>query len=521
MPRIVSIWLPRWPIQRFLTDERRKPAQSAKIDPARPFVLSVDAAGGPRIAAANEAASALGLLIEDGLADARAKAGVLQIRPVDPEADDAALRRLTLWATRYTPSAAPFDVASGADGLFLDITGSAHLFGGEAALLADLAQRLAHVGLEARLAIADTPGAAWALSRYHALPSLALPSGEERTALASLPIAALRLRAATRQALRRLGFKRVGSLAGTPRAALAARFETELLRRLDQAFGLAVEPLAFLAPPPAYHVVRHLLEPILHREAVVRVALHLMQDLVRALERDGVGARTLRLCLYRVDGAATTVELGLAMPTRSPEHVARLVALKLERVEAMVDVGFGFETLVLAVDVAEPMPVRQTELATGVDAMAETECFAALLDRLKQRLGARRVRQIAPVESHVPERAEIVAVATGERPAWPKRSGARPRPILLLERPEPAEVLALIPDGPPRRFRWRGMTHGVALAEGPERIATEWWRARGPEPTRDYYLVEDEVGRRFWLYREGLQGRETAAPRWFVHGLFA
>lgn len=519
MSRIASIWLPRWPIQRFLADERRKPAPSVEIDPARPLVLSVDAAGGPRIAAANEAAAALGLLIGDGLADARAKAGLLQERPVDPAADDAALRRLTLWATRYTPSAAPFDAASGADGFFLDITGSAHLFGGEAGLLADLDERLARFGLEARLAVADTPGAAWALSRYQAAPRLVLPSGEERRALASLPIAALRLTVGTRQVLRRLGFKRVGALVETARAPIAARFEAELLRRLDQALGAAAEPLTFIASPPIYHRTCHLLEPIAQRDVVVRVAARLMRGLVGALERDGVGARVLRLCLYRVDGMVTTVELGLAMPTRSPDHVARLVALKLERIETMIDAGFGFETLALAVEIAEPMPDQQAQLASGVDHHAETERFAALLDRLKQRLGARHVRQMAPVESHVPEKAEIVVAARSETSVWPKRSGVRPRPILLLERPEPAEVLALIPDGPPRRFRWRGAIHGVALAEGPERIAAEWWR--GPGPTRDYYLVEDEGGRRFWLYREGLQGRETAEPRWFVHGLFA
>jgi protein ImuB len=523
MSRIVSVWLPRWPILRFIAAQVRNSASQAQapVDPEQPFVLAVDASGGPRIAALNATAAREGLMTGDLLADARAKiGGPLQVRPVDPAADQAALRHLALWATCYTPAVSAWGEANGADGLFLDITGAAHLFGGEEKLLAALLHRLKRFGLPARLAVADTPGAAWALSHFHRSPTIVLPSGQETATLAHLPIEALRLSDDTRATLRRLGFKRVGALLDNPRAPFAARFPAELLRRLDQAFGRLPEPLAFLAPPPAHHSLRQLLEPISTQEAIVLGATHLMQDIVPGLVRDGVGARSLRLALYRIDGEVVTVDIGLTVPTRSPEHVARLIDLRLERIVETIDAGFGFETLSLTVTVAERMEPKQAELASAGDDADRTERCAALVDGLRQRLGPGNVRQLKPVASHLPERSEV-ACAPGESvPAWPAPLADRLRPALLLPRAEPAEVTALVPDGPPRRFLWRGMLHAVTRAQGPERIASEWWRTVTDQPTRDYYVVENDAGRRFWLYREGLYERETAVPRWFVHGLF-
>ena len=239
-----------------------------------------------------------------------------------------------------------------------------------------------------------------------------------------------------------------------------------------------------------------------------------MQDLVHALVRDDVGARTLRLALYRVDGEVTTVDIGLAMPTRDAAHVARLIDLKLERLAETFEAGlnfegFGFEALGLAVTAAERMEPRQMEMDSVADAH-DTERCAALIDSLRQRLGPRSVQRLKPLASHLPERAETPCAATVEAPAWPAPDEARPRPLLLLPYAEPAEVIALVPEGPPQRFRWRGVMYDIARAQGPERIASEWWRNRAQQPTRDYYFVEDASGRRFWLYREGLYGRETS-----------
>jgi protein ImuB len=594
MSRIVSVWLPRWPILRALAAQAKK-AKKAKnfsqnpIQPDRPFVLAVAAAGGPRIAALNEAAEAFGLALGEPLAEARAKAEMLQVRAGDAAADDAALRRLALWATRYTPTASAWckDIwgeENGTDGFFLDIEGAAHLFGGEERLIADLSSRLEkNFGLPARLAVAATPGAAWALSRFHAARLSILPSGQEAEALAPLPVEALRLSPETCTTLRRLGLKSVGALLEKPRAPFAARFPAELLRRLDQALGRVDEPLVPIVPPPVYHSLRYLIEPIITQGAVVALASRLMQTLAHVLERDDVGARALRLSLYRVDGEVKTVDIGLTLPTRSVSHVARLIDLKLDAVAATAatqDAGFGFEALGLAVTRAEPMPARQMEFTSpslpslaygggsGWGHADRTKRCAALIDALRQRLGPQSVRRFAAVASYLPERAEVLPPVTGEELQSPppergrsaaQRDGAkrRPmagsgrragviapeqktektektRPLLLLPRAEPTEVTALVPDGPPRRFCWRGVTYEVTGAEGPERIAGEWWLNRPPHLsahsreserqhalTRDYYLVEDADGHRFWLFREGLYGRETTSARWFVHGLFA
>ena len=519
--RIVSVWLPRWPIQRFLIAQRRCPAREP-VDPAQPFVLAVEASGGPRIAAANAAAEAIGLRVGDLLADARAKAERLQVHAVDPAADDAALKRLALWATRYTPAVSPWGEHEGADGFFLDVSGAAHLFGGEENLLVDLAGRLEGFGLSARLAVAETAGAAWALARFHPAPVIALPCGQEAEALAALPIEALRLSSDTRTTLRRLGFRRIGDLLDKPRAPFAARFEKELLRLLDQALGHAAEPLVSVVPPPIYHSIRYLPEPVVTTDAVTAVAARLMQDVAHALVRDRVGARSLRLSLFRVDGEASVIDIGLSMPTRDAAHVARMIELKLERLAGTIDAGFGFETVGLAVMTAEPVTSQQSDLLASAES-GRMERFAALVDSLTQRLGPQSVRGIKPIASHLPERAEAPCAPLSEPGgslAWPVPD-ERPRPVLLLARAESADVIALVPEGPPQRFRWRGVTHRVARAQGPERIAGEWWRFSSPPPTRDYFLVEDQDGRRFWLYREGLYGRETGAARWFVHGLFA
>jgi protein ImuB len=403
---------------------------------------------------------------------------------------------------------------------------------------------LKNFGLPARIAVANTAGAAWALSHFHSASLFVLPPGQEAAALAPLPIAALRLAPDTRAKLRRLGFKTVGSLLDKPRAPFAARFPNALLRRLDQALGGIDEPLKPVVAPPVYHALRYLIEPIFTQQAIVAYARRLMGTLTHVLTRDDVGARQLRLCLYNVDGAVESIDIALTLPTRSVDHVVRLIDLKLEALAAAHEAGFGFETIGLAITQAEPMPARQTEFTPAGEDGERAERCAALIDALRQRLGLQSVRRFEPIESHIPERAEMTPFLATARPRasgdpvldsrlrgnerekierntaeWPEPD--KPRPLLLLPRAEPAKVTALVPDGPPRRFYWRGETHDITGAEGPERIAGEWWRHRMYEPTRDYYVVEDSEGQRFWLYREGIYGRETADARWFVQGLFA
>lgn len=522
MSRIVSVWLRSWPIARLLRAQARTAAGSPAetVDPQRPLVLVAPGKGGPRVVALNRAAEESGLGAGELLSNARSKVRDLQSRAADPAADDAALRRLALWCLRYTPLVAQWDAENGADGLFLDIAGCAHLFGGEVDLLADLGGRLRRFGLRPRLAIADTPGAAWAIARYGKTESMIVPSNGTESALHDLPLAALRLPEETRVLLRRLGFRRIADVVHQPRAPLAARFGAHFLTRLDQALGRAPEPLSPLAPPPVYRAQAMFVEAITTQVHVVEAATRLLCNLAEDLARDGVGARKLRLLLFRMDGEVLPLTIGLAAPSRDARHIASLIALRLDRLPSGLEADFGFEAAGLHVLTAERMPERQTLLAVA-DEIGEPPGLARLIDRLEQRLGARVVRGIHPRQSHIPERAVLVRRASDSLPKdWAIDVPSNARPLLLLARPETAEVMALIPEGPPRQFRWRGVLHQVAQAEGPERIAGEWWRQADHEVERDYYVVEDGAGRRFWLYRAGLYGRGGATPQWFVHGVF-
>jgi protein ImuB len=468
----------------------------------------------------NEAARQSGLAPGELLSNARSKVLDLHVREADPAADAAALKKLGLWCLRYTPLVAAWDEESGADGLFLEVEGSVHLFGSEAGLLADLARRLGGFGLASRLAIADTAGAAWAVVRSSGGAAMIVPPGGEERALEDLPLAALRLPADTEALLRRLGLRRIGQLMHEPRAPLAARFGAGLLTRLDQALGRAPEPLTALVPPPAYHAHATFLEPVAEEAHVVEAARRLLGTVSEDLARDGRGARRLRLLLFHVDGNVRALEVGLAAPSRDMAHMARLIALRLDRLSTGLEAGFGFEAAALHVVCAERLADTQGVLASEDERSgAAGSGLAELIDRLEQRLGSGAVRRLEPRESHIPERAVSSRPAADGLPA-PWKAIARARPLLLFPRPEAAEVMALIPEGPPRQFRWRGVLHPVAAAEGPERIAPEWWRRDGGGAERDYYVVEDESGRRFWLYRAGRYGG-SAAPRWYVHGVFA
>ena len=578
-----------WPIAGLLrTRASASPAEG--IDFSRPLVLTTPGAGGARVVALNRAAQQGGLVAGDLVSNARSKVLDLQTRDADPAADAAALAKLALWSLRYTPTAMAWDAVSGGDGLFLDITGCAHLFGGEARLLADLDRRLDAFGLVARLAIADTAGAAWAVARYGREDASIVPSGKEANALQGLPLAGLRLSSQTLSLLKRLGFRRIGQVMDEPRAPFAARFE-ELLLRLDQALGRAPEPFTPIAAPPVYRVQTAFLEPITSSAHVLAAATRLLDALATQLAHDAVGARVLRLLLFRVDGEVQSLDLGLAAPSHDVAHIARLIALRLEGLADDIDADFGFEAAAVHVLTAEPLAERQRDL-TMDEATAPPDALPQLVDRLRQRLGQRAVYALQPYQSHLPERgvrkvapsprlrgpqtptvpspwrggwreapgggikaapppetptpnpspqgggeaerrsgqklAPTVAYTAAPHPnplpmpeeAWGEGMISAPRPLLLLPRPEPAEVVALIPEGPPRQFRWRGVLHQVAEAQGPERIAPEWWRRTG-EDERDYYMVEDTAGRRFWLYRAGIYGRSETTPQWFMHGVFA
>jgi protein ImuB len=482
---------------------------------------------GLTLLALNKPARVFGLWRGQAHADARAMVPQLISVPAEPDRDREALQRLALWAERFSPSVASDTLAPGFEGLFLDVTGAAHLFGGEQALLADLRGRLGAAGIPARLAIADTPAAAWALARFSGRAEAVAPAGGTRASLASLPVEGLRLEAKALSLLKRFGLKTIGDLYGLPRAGLARRFRGDVgfrvVERLDQALGTLAEPLDPVRQPPLYRVWVPFAEPVMDIEGVAFHLPRLAEALAAALVRDGQGARRLRLTGFRVDSRTTMIEAGLSAPAAGASHLVRLMREKgLEH----LDLGFGLDALMLSAEKAEAIEPRETELDAS-PTQPSPDAIAMLIDRLSSKLGEGQVRRPQYRESWVPEFSETWTPAGPDPNPPPERDETRLRPILLFEPPEPVTTIAELPDGIPARFVWRRASRRVVKAEGPERLNAEWWRplaneARRPR-TRDYYRVEDEAGRRYWLFREGLYGREDAdrAPSWWIAGVFA
>jgi protein ImuB len=459
------------------------------------------------IAAADAAAQLLGLHPGMALAHAQAMVPGLLMADADPAGDEAARARLAGWCLRLSPLTAP-----DTDGLWIDATGCTHLHGGEAAMLTTVLARLAEDGVTARAAIADTPGAAHALARHAPGPVTIAPPGGTEAAIAPLPVGSLRLDADALTTLRRLGLDTVADLLALPRAPFARRFGAAVLTRLDQAVGRVAEPITPVTPPGTPEARLAFPEPLLTAESFCAVITRLVRLVCRTLEQAGQGARHLDLVFERVDSTVQAVRIGTARATRDAPHLARLLE---EQVET-VDPGLGVDAMRLVVPFAEPLAFAQ--IATLA---AEPEAdMAALVDRLSNRLGADRVWRTAPVESDVPERSvcRVPAVAAPGRAGWP----SWPRPARLLHPPQPVEMTSGLPDHPPAAFIWRRHRHRVRRADGPERITGEWWR-RDAEAlaVRDYWQIEDESGRRFWLYRRGDgQDADTGDLRWFVHGVF-
>lgn len=490
--------------------------------------------GGLRVVAADPVAQMAGILPGLTLADARALVPDLEVANADPPGDAQALAALADWCSRYTPWAAVASARTGEHSLWLDVTGCAHLFGGEEALLGDAAMWLKAFGFVCRAAIAGTPGAAWAVAHGAAFepgtdpPIHVIEPGAERRALNKFPIATLRLSSDIVAGLEKLGLVRIGDLDPLPRAPLGARFGPELLRRLDQVWGREHEPISPRHPVPCYRARCAFAEPIGEQRGVAAVLEHLLDDLCRQLARDHKGARRLELALYLVDGRVVRQRIGTSRPVRDTDHLKRLFAQHLPG----LDLGFGADVITLAAPTTEALIAAQSRLGGVQDNDRATgeraNDLGFLIDRLGNRLGTGNVARLRPYASYVPERvvaaAPPLAATEGGAPISPMPSPDaawredRPRPVCLFLRPELVDVVAPLPDGPPALFRWRRRVHRVASAEGPERLAAEWWREAGSASgsgtltARDYYRIEDTEGRRFWLYRDGFYRDGFAAP---------
>lgn len=503
----------------------------------KPFALVESGVHGLTIQAVNAVAVREGVLPGTPLADARAALPGLLSAPLEREADRRALLKLVRWAGRYGPSRH----VDGEDGFWVDVTGVAHLFGGEEALLDDVIGRLSAFGVTAFAGLADTFGAAHALARFGcpqgAAWALALP-GETQPAIANLAVEALRLEGPSVLLLKRLGLRRIGQLFDIPRDSLARRFRSKdaaaaVVLRLDQALGLRKEPLRAMRTPPVLSVMRPFAEPLISSEAIENTVAVLCDALAEALCEKDLGALGIRLSLFRADGTSAEMRASLSAPSRDGRHIMRLLKEKL----SSVDAGFGIDALRLDALRVDRRPARQegfAEAGGGTDA-------GDLIDRLSNRFGADAVLRLATRDSHLPERAEVRVPALSPlqydfkyEPPWPYGGASRgepKRPAFLLPRPERIEVLAEVPDGPPARFTWRRVERRVVRADGPERIAPEWWRHIGaregapPARPRDYYRIEDQEGATYWVFRHGLFGGaqeedEAPLPRWYLHGMF-
>jgi protein ImuB len=512
--RILSLWLERLSTDRIARQWREVPSplvvfgKRGNLD----LVLAVDAV-----------AEQLGLTAGLALAQARAMHPTLTAASEDQTADARLLDAIAETCQRYTPLVA----IDPPDGILLDIGGCAHLFGGEEKLRADLLERMTCLGFSARAAIAATIGAASAAARFGDVPIMEDATRDARERLAPLPLAALRLPDETVAALARVGLKRIGDILDLPRSPLAARFGADLLRQLDRALGREDEPLTPRLPIAPYVVEKSFHEPIAREEDVLASVERLAARLKTALAARGDGARRLELALFRTDGAVKRIAAGTSRPVRDPQVIRALFVERLAALGDEIDPGFGFDLTRLSVLNAEPCPDEQIGLGTPEDQVE----LDRLIDRLSARLGRQRVSRLLACDSHIPELAAAVmpaqAMTRGEF-GWDAfrrfraEVGLSPRPLRLLAKPEPiADVFALVPDGPPARFRWRRALHEVVRAEGPERIEGAWWSEKGG-PARDYFRVEDKAGLRFWLFRAGLYRDTTPSPPcWFVHGLYA
>ena len=490
----------------------------ARAEPSElPLVITEKVKGAQRLMAICPDAKRAGLAAGMTLADARARIPDLWVEEMDARADAALLDRIAEDCDRFSPAV----MIDAPDGLMLDITGCDHLFNGEAELRRIFSQRMRRAGLHIRTVIADAGDAARALARYGRTAIVA--PGEDAAAVRSLPIAALGLDESDRLAISRAGLKTIGSLADRPSLPFAARFGEQMTLRLRRIQGQAEPPLNPRRAIPTLWVERRFPEPIGRVEDVEAVLLELGQEACLSLGERREGGRVFEASLFRADGAIRRLVIETGRPMRDARTLLRLFRERLDALADPIDPGFGFDLIRLAVPHADPLDALQP----GLDGHAvECDAIADLADRLSTRFGADRVIRFLPENTHDPDRAAR-AVSASFNPmtsdVWPSPEAEEPplRPIQMFDPPQRIHItMAEVPDGPPRKFNWRRKEYLVALAEGPERIAPEWW-LKPDALTRDYYRVEDSEGRRFWLFRAGFYSQKGPPPGWFMHGIFA
>ncbi|MEM9285402.1 MAG: DNA polymerase Y family protein [Pseudomonadota bacterium] len=524
MNRYLSIRLMDWPLTRWRrTQARLSPLAVSPGEEEAPFAIIEKNAHGLAIIAGNKIARQQG--VTDGLrfTDAKARAPDLTAAHADRAAEAQSLRRLARWMIRWTPLVA----LDGDDGLILDIAGCDHLFDGETAMMASISACLTKANIPHSMGLASTVGAAIALALCAAPGTCPhLPPGRERDGVQHLPVFALRLSAQSLSRLRRFGLTRIGQLYDLDRKALHRRFASKeaadaVVLRLDQVLGLIREPINPLLPKPRFACRLPCAEPLISPEGIEAGLEHLSETLAQDLAASGQGAQRFTLHAFRADGTSALTSIATARPERLGERITYLFRERIHR----IDPGYGIDLLMLTAHRLGAMTESSTPLSSQLtEARFDQQEASLLADKINARLGEGVVSIRLPIKSHIPERDENIGPFAGAFPqALPATHHIGPRPLRLLTRPEPVHVMAAVPDGPPMRLTWRRVLRRIIKAEGPERIAPEWWKqSEKGSRARDYYRVEDDQGRRYWVYRDGLynDGRDTS-PQWFMHGFFA
>lgn len=505
--RFLALFFPWLPVERLRLTRGHLFAGNTGV----PFAVVEKVKGALRLYAIDQEAARLGIERGMTLADARARVSRLDAYDHVPHDDHLWLERLADGCARYTP----WVMLDAPDGLVLDVTGCAHLFGGETKLGDDVAARFERLGIVARLAFAANPDAARALARYRSV------GASEDEAVRRLPVAALGLEEEATTALKRAGLKTVGDVAVRQLSAIAARFGTDAATQVRRIMGEADSPLTPRVVREPLSVERRFAEPVAKTAFALTILDDLVGEAMTMLEQSHEGGRRFEARFFRTDGLVQRLSVETGQPSRDVAAVMRLFRERIDALSDPIDPGFGFDLIRLDIPIAERLDAAQLKLEGG--AVAEAE-LTQLVDRLSTRLGRNRVRRFAPRDRHLPEQAELMLPAMEPAPtdSWsPPEEGEPPlRPIHLFDPPQPIDpVVSVPPDGPPRQFRWRRILHEIARVEGPERIATPWWTSR-QAPTRDYYRVEDRRGRRFWIFRRGLYD-EIEKPEWFIHGVFS
>ncbi|MBV9532772.1 MAG: DNA polymerase Y family protein [Bradyrhizobium sp.] len=525
--RILSLWLPRLAIDRIkrqLACEKSLPVRQHDDDV--PSVVVAKENNALKIHSLNEAATRCGLNAGLPLANARAICPHLKVFDAEEACDAKMLNDIADWCDRFTPLVA----LDPPHGLFLDITGCAHLFGGEAALLKLLCDLLSAQGFTVSAAIASTSICARTLSRY--LHGAIVADGEEAHAVTRLPVSALGADETITTGLRRAGLKTIGDVACRARNEITARFGAEFTTLLERTLGQGDHPISPRKPLPDYIVEKRFAEPVATHAVIAVTLSRLSQMLTASMAQQGKGARQLEACFFRTDGMVRSIVVDTGQSVTRADVIDLLFRERLDSLNDPLDPGYGFDLIRLSASHTEIVVQQQHDLDAHVHDNGE---LADLIDRISTRIGSRRVVVYLPQDTHIPERAALPVSAqqhlgAAKDAVWLSRAYGEPplRPLRLFEQPEEIKVIAQVPDGPPARFVWRRATHSVVRAEGPERIAMEWWRSEDAGLTRDYFRVEDEGGLRFWLYRDGLYGREIdpqtgrpVQPSWYMHGLFA